>query len=721
MININKIISGILLLVTTTVGFSDYIIVGNSSLAISFTNTAAGVQLVGVANNGTNLLKGTSDIFSLNITKISSGASVDIASGNNWGNTYVTNDGTHCEIVFSNAVGVALSSTLNVTFSLDVSGDKSQWDLSVDGLGNDYTLNEITIPDLKIKADGNDYFLVPKYSGKAVPDPLSTNISYNLFYPRGWAATMQMCSYYNFEYGIYLGSHDPLASYKTFSVNAENGYLRFMVKLPAPDKTIGNNNWELPGKFELDLYDGNWYDAAMIYRNWVYANANYKPGLSISEHQKEMGSIGVWGYFSSSTNYPMSSIEREMTDFTDFFPGVNVGIHWYQWNYKVMDDDYPDYFPERDGMINLVSNMQQSGKTYIMPYINGRLYDTDLPDYSTNGYPHATKHSDGSIYYQNFNGNHFAVMCPTEDKWQNIILDTATQLTARIGCSGVYIDQVCAASPVECMDINHNHTIGGGYYWRDGYAQMFSGIHAALFSNRFVTVEGGDDFLVDEVDGFLTEGWTSDNLVPVFQAVYGDKVQLFGTKTGTSTYNDPSFYCKLAQAFASGIEPGRFSLWIVHDTNAGSARPFVRNIATIRYKLREFMSFGRLMRPLTLNGNIPDITSTWSDRGVNIPVTISAIQSGVYKKGDAVAVVFVNASMTNSISFSFDFSGEDYGLGGSLTIRKITETSDGTLLFRNNNFTENLQIEPMRAVAYIVKKKPPLLFIISQKNKILYK
>ena len=695
-----------ILLVDVTFGSE---IVGNGSLQIILDDSAHGVTISQINNNCTNVMKTASGIFELNILQISSGAEITLGSTASWANIEITNSGSCCEVTLSDASGINLPSTLTATFTVDITDAKSHWDLSVTGLGTNHSLITVTFPDLKIKADGNDYFLLPKYSGKAVPAPLGNAIDYRLLYPRGWGPTMQFCAYYNSTYGLYLGSHDPHASIKTFVAKAEYGYLRFAVEIPIPDKTIAGNDWSLPGVFELDIYLGDWYEASHIYKEWASANAEYWPQMTPERvaRQNELGKIGVWGYFSSKTNYPISSIKRQMTDFVNFFSGTPVGIHWYQWNYEKMDDNYPDYFPERTGMPELVSNMQQSGIAYIMPYINGRLYDTELPGYSTNGFPYAAKHSDGSIYYQNFNGSHFAVECPTEEPWQDILVDVSSQLVNRIDCKAIYLDQICAASPKECMATNHGHALGGGPLWRDGYNQMFEKIHSALPAGRFVTVEGCNDYLVDEVDGFLTDGWTTDHLVPVFQAIYGDRVQFFGTRTGTSTYNHQSFYCKLAQAFANGIKPGRFSLWIVHDQNAVLARPFVKNIAAMHYKMRDFLAFGHLQKPLAIAGNIPDITSTWYDYGVAVNVTISAIQSGVYKHraDNSVAVIMVNASMTNSIDCSFSFVGANYGMHGNLNVKAVTEDSNGVVVSNQNSFVQSVQLAPMQTVAYIMNER----------------
>lgn len=679
-------------------------IIGNSQLNISLQEVDNGLILSGIKENSHEILMGSSSIFSLNIYRISGNIDETINSATGWNEIDITNNGDNGIIVFSAPANSNLPDSLQVTFSIIVSEIHSHWDLSVSGLGNDYSLTNTIFPDFKLKVEENDYFFVPKYSGKAIPDPVENHIHYELNYPRGWSATLPFMAYYNNNYGVYLGFHDPDASVKSFFIHTEDNGLDFHADIIPPDKTIANNNWELPGVFELDIFHGDWYDASMIYKEWASSEAAYWPEMTEARtaRQQEIGRIGIWGYYASDIGYPMEQTEQDMIDYTTFFPGVPTGIFWYKWNYQDFDDNYPDYFPEREGMIELVSHLQQDGLTTIMPYINGRLYDTDLPDYETNGYPYATKRTNGEIYSQDFNNNHFAVMCPTQSLWQDILADASKQLTGRIGCRAVYIDQVCAAGPTECMDTTHHHSLAGGHWWRDGYREMFRKIHDSIPHGRFIAVEGGTDYLVDEVDGFLTQGWTSDHLVPAFQAIYSGKIQFYGTLTWTNEYNNQAFYCKLSQAFANGIQPGKFSLWIVHDPNATFARPFIRQLAVMRYKLHRFLAFGEMLRPLMPEGEIPDITSTWYDYGEPLDVTISAIQTGTYQNParDTIIVIFANASMTDTLDFSFNFDGESYGLSGNLDVQEITDTINYQPEMQNNIFTGQASLDPMRTVAY---------------------
>ncbi|HHG85940.1 MAG TPA: T9SS type A sorting domain-containing protein [Bacteroidetes bacterium] len=247
---------------------------------------------------------------------------------------------------------------------------------------------------------------------------------------------------------------------------------------------------------------------------------------------------------------------------------------------------------------------------------------------------------------------------------------------------------------------------------------MFEKIHSRLDSNKFITVEGGCDFLVDEVDGFMVQGWTTDHQVPAFSAVYSGQVQLFGTQTGTSHYGDQQFYGKLAQGFNFGIQTGRVSLWLAYNlANANADRlmaaDYVKSLGKMRNRLKDFMSFGEMRRPLDVVGSIPTLSYSVNDAGTSTPVMLPAIQTSTWQQKDSVVVVFANSRIQSPagtaggvIPFSFQFVGTDYGLGGNLTVQIITPTTDSTVLTVGNTFSRNVDLPNLGLVAYLIKGHP---------------
>ena len=689
----------------------DMFAVGGEKLKLHLLGLEHGLALSQIDSNGSKLLNKNSYLFELNILNIANNSETRINSLDGWAGHSIDKNGDKMTVTFSQPLEKSLAKGLKAIITIKVNGSKSSWDYQVLGLGEKHSLMSVKAPKLSLKTMADDNFFIPKYSGKLIANPLKGKVDYELLYPRGWSTSMQYLAYYGNNLGIYFGFHDPQASTKRFFVKAEGESIDFWSEVVIANKSLAANDWSFPGVFELDIFNGDWFDAAAIYKKWASANADYWPKMTAErvQRQEEIGRVGVWAYYSAPPNYAIEKIEKAMQSYKDFFAGVPVGIHWYAWNYLKQDDNYPDYFPERKGMKGLISRLTADNNAYIMPYINGRLYDTDLASYKTEGYPYASKDENGKAYTQDFNGNHFAVMCPTQQPWQETIAAVAQRLGNDLGSSGVYIDQVAAAGPLECMDKSHGHSLGGGSWWHDGYQDMLTRVRNGVSVGKFVTVEGGNDYLANRVDGFLTEGWLSEDLVPAFQVVYSGRVQLFGKRTGTSEYHKASYYAKLSQAFVSGIQPGRTSTWLVFDTDADLARPFIKQLATMRFKLREFLSFGSMLRPIKLNGNIPKIVSGWSDFGTPVQVSISAIQSSVYKNkaGDKIALIFSNASMQKRIDFSFTFDAAKYGLSGKLVMYKESELKDSKEALVNNFSEQHISLEPLETLALVFTRAHP--------------
>ncbi len=686
---------------------------GTGQLKITLSDSGNGISVTDLLNGATEILNDTSELFSLDIRN-SNNETHTISSSAHWDsrNIALSPDNKDCTITLSNPNFTGIPTSLVATVTIHTNGSQSEWDLSVTGVGDSHSFMDASFPHLNILGNGGQ-FLTPQYSGQLIANP-AAGINYNGFYPRGNGANMQFMAYYGAGSNVYFGFHDPTAAFKRFLAHNENGGVNVECQLPIPNKTLTGNDWDFPGHFELDLFSGDWYGAAMIYKDWASNHANYWPAMTAAREtrQAEIGKIGAWfydeGYYNGNARTP-ASIQASTQNCIDYIPNVPIATHLYTWWGGPMDDNFPELFPAIDGLANSIATLQANGAT-IMPYFNGYIYDTDLASFNGSGLPNATKRENGDYFSQDFGGQHFAVMCPTTSTWQDIIKNATVNIANTMGANGVYLDQVSAAVGRECMDTTHNHTLGGGSFWREGYHDLISNVHTSIPANRFVTTEGACDYLLDEVDGCLVDPWDKANMVPAYPSVYSGKVQLFGTQTGVSTYNKASFYAQLAQTFSFGIQPGRFTTYIMNDPNAeATARPFVRQLARMRYRLHPFMSFGEMKYPPAVNPTnpavIPEITSNWGSGDV----TISSLQTSLWQKGDSIAFVFVNASMTeDELNFNFNVNGSNFGIAGNLFVREITENSDGTNTTVNNSFTQNVTLGAMEIKAYIIKAAAPL-------------
>jgi hypothetical protein len=721
-------------------------IISSGRLSVTIENMGNGISITSIKDNGVEVLNESvnPNLFTLFIANVVTNTTEEIVAGNGWNSIDITNNGQDASIVLNNPINANLPSTLSVILSITTNDNKSSWDLSVSGLGVDCSLIDAIFPEFNINAPGNDTFLYPLYSGRLTENPGSGIDYFNDLddihddnvgtYPRGWGTTMQFFSYYNADYGLYFGFHDPMASLKKFGIKNENGGIKINCLNPVPNMTITDNEWEFPGVFQLDLYNGNWYDAALVYKTWVSESATYFPQDTPERvaRQHKIGEMGIWLTTSDFSTLSMAEMENYIQEAIDYFD-VPVGVHIYAWNYSEMDHFYPVYFPERDGLSDLITSIQDNNDAVVMPYINGRLWDTGVGGndpgdaeaatyFNNNGEASATKESDGTIYDELFESNIFATMCPVETDWQNILIDASNQVTGqdRLNADAVYIDMVAASAPTQCMDISHNHELGGGSFWREGYNQLFENIHSTIKTDAFITVEGGNDYLADEVDGFMVQGWMTDNQVPAWQVIYAGKVQLFGTLTGGSHYGLQKFYGRLSQGFSFGVQTGRQFLWLAinpeSDPDKLMAATYVKSLSRMRYKLKDFLSYGEMKRPIILQSlptgtTIPTITYDvwdWGGHRGTVSVTNPAIRTSVWQNANEVVVLFANGRIQSpagtaggTISFEFNFDPNDYGLTGDLTIQEITPTTETAVLtVDDTTFPKEVNLQNLELVAY---------------------
>jgi hypothetical protein len=698
---------------------SSEFVIGNDQLSIDLRKTEQGLEVSGIRVSGSEVLSSPSALFTLNIMDMM-GQNNGLSSQEGWASVTVNNTGANAQMVFTQPTHSGLPASLKVTATIKVENAKSYWDLQVAGLGGS-SLMDTSFPEFNIKADGNDHLFVPNRFGQVFDNPGSRMPDFNEIYPMGWGATMQYMSYYNAQYGLYFGSHDPKASLKTFKASDNAGSITLSIDNPAPNRTLAGNDWNFPGEFELDAYQGDWYDAALLYKDWVYRKADYRPPANRPERAKRLGNISVWATQSinDDIHYGNGHTREELGNYledlenalsTDSQP-VTLGMYWLSIHGANNEFNMPKLYPSDDAKY-LVNRFNSLGVPTML-YGNGYLYDLNIvnPDETVPAFSEVEKYAaktiKGSLYpTQHWVGHEFARMCSTPKGWQNILAKVHGKYVAPLGTSGIFLDQITAARPEQCYDKSHGHSLGGGHYWRDGYKKMIEGIRSKYSVGTYVLSEAVNDSLMDVIDGYETMKpmYLFDNQVPAMQVVYGGKVQFIGPSSGTGSYvpgvDSEDLYGMSAYVFALGSTQGYFYPQLSSNREATN---YVRKLARLREKLKDYISFGEMKRSLQLGGAIPETTIRRKNYdGTVVSTKISVIQTGTWSTEDkrSVAIVFINAQVPGSapISFSPNFNAEQYGLHGNLSVKRVTEDGEKGL----GNFPAQVTLDAADAVAYII-------------------
>jgi hypothetical protein len=548
------------------------------------------------------------------------------------------------------------------------------WGLKVANNSEQWSLWRIIFPQVAVKYLGEDSrVFLPQTAGIESSDLWNTSDRKGGTYPSGWTCMQYMAAYDGAgKTGLYVGVHDPFGSTKDIFAQglADKHAVAFRFEHPVPDMGKAGNDFEFPGRARWQILRGDWFDAAMIYRKWVVGQAKWWPELGPdgrTDTPEWMRQLPVWvmtGGAASDCVGRVKSFAEELK--------VPVGFHWYNWHQIPFDNDYPHYFPPKDGFADGVAELKQA-HVYPMPYINGRLWDTrdkqaEDWQFTKVALPAATKDENGRPYTESYgskeaNGDSvkLAAMCPSTQVWQNRVKDIVLRLFNEYGVSGVYIDQIAAAAPRLCFDASHGHPLGGGHWWTEGYWKLLDAIRIAKPADRMLTTECNAEPYIKWIDGYLTWHWQEQNMVPAFPAVYGGAIQMFGRAYRGGPSQDLANRMKAGQQLVFGEQIGWFDPEIIKRPDCGQ---FIRDCIDLRWTLKKYFYAGRMARPPKLIGLIPKVTADWQWHG-QWPITTDAIMAGAWRlASEKKAVLLFTNVCDESLSARIEFDPNEYGLPG---------------------------------------------------------
>lgn len=451
--------------------------------------------------------------------------------------------------------------------------------------------------------------------------------------------------------GLYVGTNSDATNNMRFQSDPNSQTVSVFMEFPA--ENIGKENSSLfLNKVILKSFHGDWYDAAQIHRG----NVSH-PHVKGRRTPQWMKDLCVWA-IGGDVPEKMPEVMRKFRDAL----GMPVGLHWYNWHEIPFDNDYPHYFPVKPGFGEAVAEIQKDGDMFVMPYINGRLWDTrdkgmEDFEFTSVALPGATKKEDGTPYTESYGSKEadgsdvvLGVMCPASEVWKNKVKENILRLVRPLeeggyGVKSVYVDQVAAAQPELCFDPTHGHPLGGGNWWVETYRDMFNEIRAEIPKDAMLTTECNADPFIDMFDGYLSWHYQYDGQVPAFSAIYGGRdIIQFGRHFGGGPDSVVACRMKLAESFVYGEQLG----WInPHIVNEPEKIEYLKKVVTLRYKFRDLFYEGCMGRPPQAIGPMPRITADWNFMGPTITTT-DVIHAGLWYNTDKLnkraLLLFANCS-----------------------------------------------------------------------------
>lgn len=566
--------------------------------------------------------------------------------------------------------------TVQAKATLDAHQSALRWSYRIENRSAEWSVQRCVFPLLDLADLGPDAVtFFPRGPGELQRGVWQRDFHYRGNYPDGWCSMQFLAAYREgpSPTGLYVGLHDPWGSTKHLELKSAPAArsVRLTVEVPAADLTRPGNDVVLSGEVVWQLLRGDWFDAARIYRDWAQREARWWPSLGRdgrSDTPLWMRELSAW----VMTGGAPGDCQAAVKAFRDAL-GLPVGFHWYNWHQIPFDNDYPHYFPTKPGFAQAVAELQAAG-VFVMPYINGRLWDTkdrgaEDFEFSQVARPAATKREDGEPFVERYGSKEtngepvtLAVMCPTTPLWQAQVRAIVRRLQQQEGTRGVYIDQIAAAAPTLCADTSHGHPTGGGHWWTQGYWELLEAIRREMPADRMLTTECNGEPFIRWFDGYLTWHWQYNGQVPAFPAVYGGAIQMFGRAYRGGPTKDLALRMKAGQQLVFGEQIGWFD-----PAQAGEApvREFVQKVIRTRWNRRRFFYAGEMTRPPRLTGDVPKVTADWQWSG-EWPVTTDAVLTGAWRVAaeKRTVLVFVNVSDAPvTVRFLFHSGADDLESG----------------------------------------------------------
>lgn len=684
-------------------------------LGLILQRTTDGVRLVNLSDlviNRQLLAAKVLPLFSLTVRNAETKEQVQLVADAGWKQCEVSQPNQGVEIRWQQPTDARLGGLkVLACATLDPVASALRWQLKVDGLTAPWGMWQVVFPQVAVAdlGPGASVFF-PRAAGEVQQDVWQKAFRFSGRYPAGWTSMQFVAAYDKArKTGLYLAAHDPHASTKEILVQSQptDQAVTFTIETPAANMGEPGTPFELSGQVVWQLLRGDWFDASVLYRDWVRKEARWYPKLGPdgrADTTPWMRELSAWALSGGKPEQCVESVKK----FADFL-GVPVGFHWYNWHQIPFDNDYPHYFPTHAGFADAVRELQ-AHNVFVMPYINGRLWDThdkgmEDSEFTRVALPAATKDEQGKPYLESYSSKEkdgskveLAAMCPTTKLWQDKQREIVLRLMNDCGVKGVYMDQIAAAKPQLCFDRTHGHPLGGGHWWTEGYWQLLDKIRQAMPKDRMLTTECNGEPYTQVFDGYLTWHWQYDGQVPAFAAVYGGAIQMFGRAYRGGETKDLALRMKAGQQLVFGEQIGWLSPGVVNEKDNAA---FLRQVVRLRHALRRYFHAGEMARPPELEGKIPTVTADWQWHG-RWPVTTSALMTGAWQQPNEgrLVLLFVNVS-DEPLKAHFTFDAATYGLRSQeLRVTRLTAEGPGEVFTVPATFTRELLFPTKTAWAW---------------------
>jgi len=294
--------------------------------------------------------------------------------------------------------------------------------------------------------------------------------------------SMMWFDYYDMDQGLYMASYDRDFLVTCLHVETPGPtdprvdfYIKKYVFIPYEEK------WS-SYPYSVGVHSGDWHWGADRYRKWA---KTVLKNPEVPRWFKENDALIAHYDLKYASSYKgKERIGHRYEDLPKLYKEANKeGIDhlfiggWYRGGH---DGCCPEYFPDLElgSPIDFRNSIKKITEMngHVTFYTNARLFNLHCGYFERLGRTWAAKDANGNIYKESYGVEKFAVMCSGCSEWKKLMHDYAMWLVEVIGATGVYFDQIGAASPKVCYDFNHEHGPHPSL-WNSSYADMLKEIN----------------------------------------------------------------------------------------------------------------------------------------------------------------------------------------------------------------------------------------------------
>ena len=489
----------------------------------------------------------------------------------------------------------------------------------------------------------SDQMLMPHAVGDVEASPLVSGEASGFKYP---GASMQFTALIGDGRGLYFAEEDGRASRKHFdwTPDVERGTLTFSISHPVL-------NWggeelvpayEGPGDLVMGPFQGDWFDAARIYRRWALTAPWSRKG-PIHQREDYPRWLARLGYWTNNALKEEGSIDLVfMTQ--EFFDLPETICKTYAYGMGAYFHDLnPEYLPPRlgsEGYARVVKDLQAKG-IRVVPYVIGYLWNT-----ATESYRMEDAERRGGVLMERgivpmtWAGSHdlSAAMCPATKLWRKKMLDLSKELVGKYGVDGIYFDYFTNHTE-DCFNTDHGHPIAGGDYWSNGVHGLYEQVRREckkLNPEFMMCGEDAAEYCIDVLDTAHSGGVSSK--APAYFAVYHGYTQIFG---GVQNCTTPQ---TLGRWWLLGTQNGENNVmpWLATGV-FGKMGPYYRDLLRCHAEFaRPYLGYGEMLRPPKIEGDLPVLPGTACGQ-YQAAFPVKAVEGSAWRAFDGtVGLFFLN-------------------------------------------------------------------------------